>query len=722
MDWFLDFGSEVVWLFNETAFFLLVGFLLAGLLRSAVSASRVLRHLKGNDTKAVTVASLAGVPLPLCSCSVLPVAASLRKQGASRGATASFLISTPETGVDSIATSYALLDPILTVVRPVAAFVTAVVTGVCVNWFGRADDAAAERSGGEGDAGPDVDCEHPHEHAHAHAHDHEAEAEELVGGSGDAGARRSRLAPYRYAFGELLDELAPYLVIGFLLSGLIAMVVPSSWFANPVLGGFGGMLLMLGVGLPMYVCATASTPVAAALLMKGLNPGAAVVFLLVGPATNIGAIVALRHYLGKRSLKIYLTCIVVVSLAIGLAVDAFYLGQGIEVSAVVGKGASFVPAELKALCSVLLLGLMIRSTAKTRFYREWGDRVRRVCRPLGFDPLGRRARIAGIAALLVLYLSSGVSVLGPGKTGWVLAFGRVEREVTEPGLVFHWPAPVGRLASVDREQIRRVTPGEVDDPEPTGVGERAPGRWYPSRSRLAEQEAEVVDADSNVLVIRSTVLYTVEDSRRFGFDLADPDRLVEANADWALRRVAASMHTDDLLVGRLEAIQRRVGELVQAELDRLDAGIRVETVQILFVHAPEAVHMAFRDIASAQEERETKIHTAYRDARVEVIRAEWEAYRERRDAEALATLSVASERGRADAWRMLVEAWRESSGVTRSRLRFDALESMLRASPLRLNLTGGEIDLEFWFDERGGGNEPLPVPGRATGAPARDEH
>ena len=232
MSWLIDFVLEVATLFNETAFFLLIGFGLAGILRFTISESRAFKYFKGRDLKSVTAASIIGIPLPLCSCSVLPVAASLRKQGASRGATSSFLISTPQSGVDSIATSYALLDPILTVVRPVAAFITALVTGTMVNWFGPADDPYADDAkkaeGEDGDAVDDAsdepschghDHDHGHDHHHHGAHAHHDHSHEFDREAAQADGKIRGW--WRYSFIVLLDELGPYLILGFLISGLV---------------------------------------------------------------------------------------------------------------------------------------------------------------------------------------------------------------------------------------------------------------------------------------------------------------------------------------------------------------------------------------------------------------------------------------------------------------------------------------------------------------------
>lgn len=705
MTWLIDFVEEVARLFNETAFFLLLGFGLAGILRFAISESRAFKYFRGRDLKSVTAASLFGVPLPLCSCSVLPVAASLRKQGASRGATSAFLISTPETGVDSIATSYALLDPILTVVRPVAAFVTAVVTGMAVNWFGPAETDDDNEGAEAGVAAIDEGCGHDHgdDHGHGHDHGHHHDHDHSHEFDREAAQADGKIRGWwRYSFVVLLDELGPYLILGFLLSGVIGVLVPSAWFANPVLGGFGGMLLMLVIGIPMYVCATGSTPVAAALLLKGLNPGAAVVFLLAGPATNIGALVALKKYLGKRTVIIYLICIAVVSLLIGFFVDGIYVSQGITASAVVGTGASIIPEFVKTLCSVLLLYMMVTSAMRTRFDREWADNLRRWCRPLGFNPVSRTSRGVVVAALLVIYVSTGVSSVAPGETAWVVTFGKAGDAIEEPGMVAHWPWPIQSVKSVSRESIRRVSLGTVEALSPDGdaVGDR-PRQWPSSRERLAEQEAEVLAGDANILVVQLSIHYGVTDAFHYAFRVADADALVRRTAEWAARRVTATMSTDDLLIGHQDEVESRTREILQEELDALAVGLTVHAVRVLFVHAPERAHSAFRDIASAEEDRLKENYLAERNKVTIEQSALSEAYEMVQTEKGNAAMKLALEQGRADAFRLVAEAWRDTEEITRSRLWFDALDKLLSRVSVVVNMTD-RGSMEILFDKRGG--------------------
>jgi uncharacterized membrane protein YraQ (UPF0718 family) len=302
--WMLESWILVV----EAAPWLLFGFVLAGVVYVCLPVEKVTAHLGKPGIGAVVKASLIGIPLPLCSCSVIPVAVSLRKQGAGRGAFASFLISTPETGVDSIAISYALLGPFLAVVRPIAAFVTALVAGLII---GRGDEPASELGG---ELVPDVAGDG------AACHCCCANAAEEADTSNPSLVGRAMTA-LRYGLVDLFKDLSLWLLLGFALAGLVSAVVPEGFFERHVGTGLGAMLMILLVSLPLYVCATSSTPVAAALIANGLSPGVALVFLLVGPATNIATMMIVVRDLGRRGLLLYVTTIAVVAILFGLAVD-----------------------------------------------------------------------------------------------------------------------------------------------------------------------------------------------------------------------------------------------------------------------------------------------------------------------------------------------------------------------------------------------------------------
>lgn len=276
----------------------------------------------------------------------MPAVAGFKKQGANNGACLAFLISTPESGVDSIALTYSLLDPIMTVMRPFAAFVTGAVAGIIENFTGdsyRRHPAVAPDRTCLVDACCDgIDCD-PAEHARHHTF-----LEKFRAGMS-------------YAFDELMKDLAKWFMLGILLAGIIAVCVPESLVSEAFGAGILGYLAVLAVSLPMYICASMSTPVAAALILKGMSPGAALVLLMAGPATNMATITMVGGILGKRTLAIYLLSIVLCTLGLAFLTDLIYSWLGISVAAVAGTAAGeLIPAWLELAAAVILAVLIIR--------------------------------------------------------------------------------------------------------------------------------------------------------------------------------------------------------------------------------------------------------------------------------------------------------------------------------------------------------------------------
>lgn len=297
--------DELWFLLLEMAPWLLLGLIFAGLLKVYFPQKHIDKYLGKASFKSALNGSLLGIPMPLCSCGVIPTGISFYKNGASKGATNSFLISTPQTGVDSIFATYSMLGWPFAVLRPIVAFVTGVVGGVLTNLFVKEkvkpvsafanfklDIAAVD---GSGNCEEDCDC-----------------AELYVD------KRHSVVRVANYAFIELLQDIANWLIIGFLAAALIAVILPNDFFSRFQGFGFVEILVILLASVPIYICATGSIPIAAVLLLKGVSPGAALVFLMAGPATNIATITVLGKTMGRKSLTIYLITIIVGAIVFGL--------------------------------------------------------------------------------------------------------------------------------------------------------------------------------------------------------------------------------------------------------------------------------------------------------------------------------------------------------------------------------------------------------------------
>lgn len=286
----MELLHSLLYMLNEMSLYILLGFLIAGVMHAFIPRRVFARHLSGTGWKAVVKSALIGIPLPLCSCGVLPTAVAMRRNGASRAASTSFLVATPQTGVDSIAATWSLLGPAFAIVRPVAALVTAVFGGVAVGHTEKEESR--------------TEC-------------HAEVAEEEIKG----GFMAKCLTALKYGFVDLVGSIGSWLVAGLLIAAVITVYVPADFFAflgrNPLLS----MLAVVIVAVPMYVCATGSIPIAMSLVLKGLSPGTALVLLMAGPAANFASFTLIAREMGRRAAVVYLISIVAGAIAFGLMID-----------------------------------------------------------------------------------------------------------------------------------------------------------------------------------------------------------------------------------------------------------------------------------------------------------------------------------------------------------------------------------------------------------------
>lgn len=326
----VDFAKSIIVDFWDTAAemspYLLFGFFVAGILSVLVYQPLVERHLGGRGVWPLVKASIFGVPLPLCSCGVIPVSISLHKHGASKGATISFLLSTPQTGADSIFVTLSLLGPVFAIFRPLAAFVTGILGGTLVDVFSRNKEDANR---------PPQECSD------------ECCAE---------GNKTSKIMRgLKYGFVTLPRDIGKAMLVGLAIAAFISALVPDGYFAEKLGTGFFAMVVMMFLGIPVYVCATASVPVAAALILKGLTPGAALVFLMTGPATNAASLITIWKALGRATAITYLATVAGCALLGGILLD--YIAAGIDIEITTRPGW-MLPNIVKYTSAVVLLAIL----------------------------------------------------------------------------------------------------------------------------------------------------------------------------------------------------------------------------------------------------------------------------------------------------------------------------------------------------------------------------
>ncbi len=401
-------GANFLDLFLDSAPWLLLGLFMAGMIKMFVPMSWMERQLGGNGIKPVIKAALFGAPLPLCSCGVIPAAVGLRRSGASKSATTSFLVATPETGVDSVSVSYVLLGPFMAVVRPIAAITSAIVAGLLV---GRDDTPSSSQSASSTQASGCCSTPKPPQSSGCCASQKSAislrpmvaspmQAAPMIlqqpitrsrttatkasqtqasdagccGGHAPTPATHSKIteklwAGIVYASTDLVKDTTLWLLVGLFFAALVNTFIPASFLAQWG-GGVLAMVVMVLVSIPMYICATASTPIAAGLLLAGVSPGAVLVFMMAGPATNIATLGVVRNELGKRALSAYLFGVIGTAMLFGFGVDWAVQEFGLSVMPLVGEEHRMLPGLLTYGCGALLALLMANVLWQQYFSRR----------------------------------------------------------------------------------------------------------------------------------------------------------------------------------------------------------------------------------------------------------------------------------------------------------------------------------------------------------------
>lgn len=324
----MEILNTLIYMLNEMSPYILLGFLVAGLMHGFIPPSAMNRHLSRGGWRSVVKGALLGIPLPLCSCGVLPAGVALHRAGASREATSAFLISTPQTGVDSIAATYSMLGPAFAILRPVAALVTALGGGMAVSYLGGKDTT------------------------------------QTCGSTEVENTKTSFLARLKeslyYGFYLMVQSIGKWLVIGLVIAVLITIFMPENFLAGLGRHPWLAMICVVLISVPMYVCATGSIPIALSLMLKGLSPGAALVLLMAGPAANVASMAVIGRNLGRRCATVYLGTIVVSAMAFGLMVDYLLPSEWfVPGAAAAGAHCHGALPWFPTLCSVILVTLLL---------------------------------------------------------------------------------------------------------------------------------------------------------------------------------------------------------------------------------------------------------------------------------------------------------------------------------------------------------------------------
>ena len=707
---------------------LLLGLFLAGLIHVFVSKEAILNWLKDDSLKSVSTSAAFGVPVPLCSCSVVPVVREMQKKGASRSACMSFLITAPETGIDSILVTNAFFGWIAAIVRPIISFITGVVAGIfCIGLI--RDDKHDPNF---------AESEHDHDHDHAHGHHHNGEDcghdhghKPLMGGGDDCyigfkafGAllgdgikgitfpklkmllwlkptfyrnediidvgegvqvQKSAHEPkvingmtfgkvcrhiFHYGFVEVADDILFALLVGLLIGGFLFLAIPADlasrdyvqWLAYPV---------MVLFAVPLYICASASTPIAAALVAKGFSPGAALVFLMTGPATNTGTIAIILNQFGARFTSIYVGIVIVVTVLIGIVIDLLVISFGYSLAVNLQSSDSTPIALLQWGSAIILLGLVIwrfRAGALKTGYQDmmqnlahifslWEKGWNRITRGRGVRGIFSYSTPIGITLgglLVVLYLASGFTVIPPQSVGYGKLFGKVHWKDLQPGLHYLAPTP---FAKVDKWPIREV------------------------KSIMSDMPAEYFAGDLNLLTIGVNIQYRVVDPYVYHYKVSNPEGVITNIVEESIRQFVSARGLEPLLNIHRQEFEEDIASHLDAEMMNGDnlalASVELIKANLLNIQPIDETMFAFREVSNAQEDKERLIATAQRFLVWLTPLAYGNSFFEIKQAEGVSYRNVAVAAAEADAIIEIAESIKTAPDVLKNMLWREKLETAL---------------------------------------------
>ena len=696
---------------------LLLGLFLSGLIHVFISRQAILRWCKDDSLKSVSTSAAIGVPVPLCSCSVVPVVAEMRRKGASRSSCMSFLITAPETGADSILVTNAFFGWIVAIVRPVISFITAVVAGIfCIGLI--RDDRDETKSSSHGH---DHDHDHHHDHDHDHDHGHQpllsesddcyispAQFRELASnwfksvllaisalrfvswvkpGFYQEGAPADQALPvqedtpdkaadgltfkkvvkhiFRYGFVEIADDILFALLVGLALGGLLFLAIPSDLMANEYARWLAYPVMVL-FAVPLYICASASTPIAAALVAKGFSPGSALIFLMTGPATNTGTIAIIVSQFGAKFASIYVGIVIAVTVLFGIAIDMLLLATGLSIS--VNLEASDQPAiQLLQWGSALALAALIIWRFRAGALKSGYDDLLLNLRPV-FSATGRawsymmcnRKRTAALLTTVVLaaYLGTGFTKVAPGYVGYGLLFGEVYKKDLPPGLHYLGPWP---FVQVDKWSIKEVKTAKVS------------------------ASYEFITGDLSLAALSMTMQYRVKDPYAYYYTIDGPRGVIENVVRNNLRTFVSARSLDQLLNVHRATLEQHIRDqfVVGPDHEAYPAvnSIDLVKVNLLEINPIEETINAFREVSSAQEDQERIIVNAQRFFAMLTPQAHGNAQYELESAEGAAYRKVTVSSAEADAISDVSVAVQSAPDVLRYMLWREKLETALATNP-----------------------------------------
>lgn len=711
--------------YAKSALYLLVGFLLAGIVHVVLRGRSFGKNMTTRGLRSILSGMAFGLALPVCSCGVLPLSVAMKKRKATPESVAAFTVATPDNSEDTILLTAGLLGPLFAAVRVAAGFVAGLLSGLLViaseawgeperhedanggpepgscgprraepGWYRglvsfllhlpRRLAERLEQGGGAAEGGPPGKAE---EGAGPAASPREPLGRRLVSGTREA---------VRFGFREVLDEIAWPLLAGLVVSGFLAAALPEDALSR-VPGGLAGQFLFAAViAVPLYLCASASTPLGAVLLAKGMAPGAVLVLFLTGPVTNMPTVLLVRRHFGKRFLVAILLGTFVTSVALGTLLHLLWPaspgGWGAP-GELVEEGVSALDLVSGAVLFLPFLGALIRVGARAGWEQIASTFRGLVPAPLrarsraalsAAASLGARRVAAGAALLAVLAWGAlGFAVVPQGSLGFASTLGRVDPRPLEPGWRWHLPPPLGRVEAHPLSELVKVDVGfraaGLPDPDAEDWS-AAGGSWHASYTTPGHrpEETSYVSGDQNVVEANVAIHLLVTDPFALRFRTRDGIEAARLPALSVMRELLASRPIDGVLTRERGEVEKAARERLDAELARGKLPLKVVSVSLLDLHPPLGAVAAFRDVSSAAEDRERRVYEARAVSESSLPQARGLAAVERARAEAEAAERSLSAAGHRDAFREQAEASRGAPAETRTRLRWETLERTLK--------------------------------------------
>jgi HflK protein len=711
------FFTLIYLIFLETAPFIMIGLLLVGWMKILIPVGRIEQYLGQNNLKSAFYAALLGFPLPLCSCSVVPVTMGLREKKASRESLLSFMISAPETSLDTIIMSWGLLGPVLALVRPIVSFLSS----LCAAVFSIAD--RTDRASGK--------AENLHKEPEGGVTDRNAFSDSgyhIVGLRGlwrslkySCGRLLSRArrpdrtggekesgdaVPFgllvheslHYGFTYMMDNFSLWFIIGILTSALIGALVPSGWFSGIPGGQVTEILFILAISVPLYVCSFESTPIAAMLILKGLSPGAALVFLLAGPATNLTTIVMVRKFFGRRFLTLFLGGVATMAVIAGFCLNAVLGAVGIET---VRNFIVKPPAPLwhwisivSAMVLLVLLGLSLARLDWKEYGKKTGYALARIGILESADSTGaaggryrvnlKRIGSWALALLIAGYFLSGIYQVPPGSAGFRFTLGSLSRDPIPPGLHYRLPFPFQRTDIRHVDEVRTIEIGYALTDE---VVARWKERMYPgatsgwhsffTNTNINQEQSTYLLGDENQIEAKFSVHFRIVDPVSFYYRIEQADSVISRAVESVIRKKLAVLKIDDILTVDRSGMILEVLADAQGLLDDWTCGVRLLAVYLVDLHPPVEAVSSFRDIASAMEDMQTSIHHAYASREAAIPGARGTAERVIEEARSYREEQMNGATGKAEYFRTLSHSFRLHPAGNSLRMYMEVMETVL---------------------------------------------